>query len=142
MDKKEKRKLYMKQYNEDNKEKIKLQSKQYRENNKERIKQYRENNKEEMKQYRENHKEEIKQYGKTPQRKKSKRISSWKHQGIIFFDYELLYQIYMETTNCDECKCLLNQCTKSVKCVDHDHSIKDCDNVRNILCSTCNTKRG
>ncbi len=68
-------------------------------------------------------------------------ISTWKFRGIIFHDYELLYDIYINTTHCDVCKCELNKCTRSRKCVDHDHSITDTDNVRNILCNVCNSKR-
>jgi len=73
--------------------------------------------------------------------KKRVLINRWKHRGIIFHDYDLLYDIYLQTTHCDECKCLLNQCQKSRKCVDHDHSITDDYNVRNILCNSCNRKR-
>ena len=52
--------------------------------------------------------------------------------------------MYINTTHCEneECKCLLNQCTKSRKCVDHNHNITDDDNVRDILCNSCNAKRG
>jgi hypothetical protein len=74
--------------------------------------------------------------------KKRVLINRWKHRGIIFHDYDLLYDIYLQTTHCDECKCLLNQCVKSRKCVDHDHTITDDNNVRNILCHCCNRKRG
>tara|TARA_R110002020_G_scaffold345361_1_gene559360 strand:- start:513 stop:965 length:453 start_codon:yes stop_codon:yes gene_type:complete len=150
MDNKEKKKLYGKQYYQENKERIKQYYQKNKEEKKLYEKQYYQKNKEEIllqkKLYNEDHKEKIKQrkkqYNKTPEGKKSLRISYWKYQGIIFPDFELLYDIYIETTHCDECKCLLNQCTRSRKCVDHDHDIKDCDNVRNILCHCCNTTRG
>jgi len=82
-----------------------------------------------------------KEYHQTEKSKKSNRISDWKRQGIIFHDYDLLYEIYLQTTHCDECKCLLNQCQKSRKCLDHDHIITDDNNVRNILCHSCNASR-
>tara|TARA_R110002096_G_scaffold127750_3_gene275730 strand:- start:30 stop:335 length:306 start_codon:yes stop_codon:yes gene_type:complete len=80
-------------------------------------------------------------YRQTEQGKKTDRISDWKRQGIIFHDFDLLHDMYLQTTHCDVCKCLLNQCGKSRKCVDHDHDITDDDNVRNILCNSCNRKR-
>jgi len=94
------------------------------------------------KKYREKHKEKIKKYRQTEKYKKSDRISDWKRQGILFHDFHLLHDIYLQTTHCDGCNCLLNQCGKSRKCVDHDHDITDDNNVRNILCHSCNVKRG
>ena len=99
-----------------------------------------EKRKEQMKEYRFENKEKIKKYRQTPEYKKSERIIKWKSQGIIFHDWDLLHEIYIQTTHCDVCKCLLNQCGKSRKCVDHDHSITDDNNVRNILCHCCNNK--
>ena len=84
----------------------------------------------------------MKEYRKTPQGKKSNRISQWKFKGIIFHDYDILYDIYMNTTHCNKCKCELNKCERSRKCMDHDHSITDTNNVRNIICNSCNVKRG
>jgi len=105
---------------------------------KEKIKQYKQYNK------KQDRNEYMRQYRKDKKResnaKKSRRISSWKSQGILFHDYNLLYEIYFKTTHCDECKCLLNQCSKSRKCMDHDHDITDDENVRNILCLSCNFK--
>jgi len=101
--------------------------------------------KEYMRKWREENKEHLKkikhEYYKSPEGKKYNRISHWKSQGIIFHDYDLLHEIYINTTHCDVCKCELNKCTRSRKCVDHDHSITDTDNVRNILCHICNCKR-
>ena len=90
----------------------------------------------------EKYKEYMKTYCKSPQGKKKIRISQWKAQGIIFHDYELLHEMYIATFYCDECECELNKCTRSRKCVDHDHSITDKDNFRNILCHSCNRIRG
>ncbi len=101
--------------------------------------------KEYYKQYYIKNKEKIKKQKKEHQQSskghKLYRIIGWKHQGIIFHDYDLLYEIYLQSTHCDECKCLLNTNTYTRKCVDHDHSITDDENVRNILCHCCNSKR-
>ena len=113
-----------KEYYLKNREKILQKQKEYAKKNKEKKREY------------------VKKYQQTDQGKKSLRIAQWKHYGIIFHDWELLYEIYLQTTHCDECKCLLNQCEKSRKCIDHDHTITDDNNVRNILCCSCNIKRG
>ena len=102
-----------------------------------------------FKEYREKNKEKIiqqqQEYRQTGKYKKTQRIAKWKRRGIIFHDYNLLYEIYLQTTNCDNCKCLLTYdryTTETTKCVDHDHTITDDENVRNILCNSCNIKRG
>ena len=98
-----------------------------------------------MKKYQENNKEKIKQYNESPERKKTFRISNWKQQGIIFFNYDLLYEIYINTSHCDNCNIELTidkRTTSTTRCLDHDHNIEDYDNVRNILCHSCNCKRG
>ena len=112
--------------------------KEYREKNKEKIKEY-------QKEYKQKNKEQIKEYERTPQRKKLKIIAQWKYQGIIFFDYDLLYEIFINTEYCDLCNVKLTtglKPTKTTRCLDHDHSINDCENVRDILCHSCNVKRG
>ena len=119
-----------KEYYLKNKEKIKQKQKEWYLKNKEKIQ--------------ENRKEYEKKYRQTEQGKKTQRISKWKHQGIIFHDYDLLYEIFLQTTHCDECKCLLTydkRTTKTTKCLDHDHTITDDNNVRNILCHCCNASR-
>ena len=101
------------------------------------------NTKEYYKQYylknKERHKQTMKKYQQTPEGKKQYKIASWKHQGIIFFDWDLLYEIFIETTHCDLCGIKLIEGKKSnSRCLDHDHSITDYDNVRYILCHKCN----
>ena len=86
-----------------------------------------------------------KRYRESPKGKKFYRVSKWKQRGIIFFDYDLLYEIYINTSHCDNCNCELTEdkkTTSTTRCLDHDHNINDYDNVRNILCHSCNTKRG
>ncbi len=77
----------------------------------------------------------------SPAAKKSKRISRWKARGIICDDWDALYERYLSTTHCEKCDVELtgsNPRTRTSKCVDHDHSIKDRENVRGILCNACN----
>ena len=103
-------------------EKLKQYKKEYYHKNKEKNKQY------------------YKEYNQTPLNRKKIRINRWKRWGIIFHDYDLLHDIYLSTTHCYFCKCLLNQCGSSRKCVDHNHDIHDNDNVREILCNSCNVQ--
>ena len=64
-------------------------------------------------------------------------IFRWIHKGIITTDWDNVYDVYINTTNC-------NYCNKKFKDnldrhLDHDHSIKDDNNIRGILCRVCNT---
>ena len=118
----EERRAYNKLYREKNKEKLKASKSQYREKNKEKIKAYKS------------------QYHQTEKSKKSNRINTWKHMGIIHDDYDVLYQRYLETNECEECG--INMCfglCADGRCVDHDHNT---GKVRNILCRACNIRRG
>ena len=80
-------------------------------------------------------------YKQTPAGKKVNRISNWKRQGIIVDDYDALHERFISTTHCEKCDVELtggNPTTRTTKCVDHDHDIKDRENVRGILCHACN----
>ena len=106
--------------------------KQYRIDNAEKIKEHR-------KQYRIDNLEKIKAYDQTPQRKKTNRISKWKSQGMEHDDFDYVYDIFMNTTNCDACNIELTtdrQNTSTTKCLDHDHSNGE---IRYVLCHSCNT---
>jgi len=87
-------------------------------------------------------KEYYKEYRQSEQRKKSRRISDWKLYGILCFDWNLLYDIFLKTTHCELCNVELNTNTKTRKCLDHDHSITDKFNIRYVLCHSCNCKLG
>jgi len=95
--------------------------------------------KEYQKRNKDKHAEHMKKYQESPSGKRVHKIASWKFQGIIFFDYDLLYDIFYETTNCDLCGVELIDGKKSnSRCLDHDHRITDYDNVRYVLCHRCN----
>ena len=131
---KEERKEYDKQYRIKNKEKKKEYHKQYYLTNKEKLSQ-------QLKEYSIKNKEKIKEYRKSEKYKKSKRISDWKQYGILCFDYNLLYDIFLSTIRCEFCDCeLTDGLSSNSRCLDHDHSINDRFNVRGVLCRSCNIK--
>ena len=67
-----------------------------------------------------------------------RRIEKWNSRGVIDGDFPLLHYVYEKETHCWIC---LEEYSKSrIKCLDHDHSIKDQPNVRYICCHICNTK--
>ena len=104
-------------------------------NHKEYMKEYRKKNIEKIKEYdREYHKI----YCRTDEGIKINKISKWRQRGIIFSDWDLLYDIYLSCDRCDYChKEFKNNMDR---CLDHDHSINDDNNVRGILCRGCNVK--
>jgi hypothetical protein len=119
-------KAYLKAYRIKNSEKIKAVRKVYRQENAENIKAV-------MKVYREENPEKC---------KKTNTISSWKFKGLICDDYDKLYELYLQSTNCDECDCKYSIKGDGVgrfKCMDHDHTT---GLFRNFLCNVCNLRRG
>ena len=107
------------------------QRKEYRERNKERL----------AKEYKEwwakngADRAAINKQWKTENRDKVK-IQKWKSMGIIDCDFDLLYEEYLKETNCWICGVEFSK--SNHKCLDHNHDIKDDDNVRYICCRTCN----
>lgn len=93
-------------------------------------KKYREENPEKAK-------ESCKKYASTDAGKKVHKISQWKQRGLLG-DYDKIYERYEYTLFCDECKCDLDQCNSSIKCMDHCHTTGF---FRNVLCKSCNNKR-
>ena len=139
---KEERKAYMKAYYQKNKVEALAYDKAYKEKHKKERAAY-------GKAYKEEHKENIAAYGKawrqSSEGKKLTRISKWKRRGIISADWNSLYERYLDCKNCEKCNVVLTvdrQNTSTTRCLDHDHSILDRENVRNILCVACNTRRG
>jgi len=81
--------------------------------------------------------EKAKKYRSTDKGIKSNIINKWKSRGLVD-DYDKVYERYEYTLFCDLCSCDLDQCTKSVKSMDHDHNT---GLFRNILCRMCNWRR-
>ena len=125
------------------KEEIKEYKRLYQIKNKDKIKQWRIDNKEKIKQYRIDNKDKKSLYQKTEQGKKVHRIGQWKYRGILCFDYNLLYDLFVSTTKCEFCNIQLTTGrynTSTTRCLDHDHSINDKFNIRGVLCNSCNRK--
>ena len=139
---KEEQRAYHKVYREKHKEEKSAYNKVYHEKHKEERAAY-------NKAHYEKHKERIatrkKAYNQTPEGKKSNRIGGWKSAGIISDDYDSLYSRYLGCKNCEDCNVELTidrYTTSTTRCLDHNHSIIDRENVRNVLCFACNIKRG
>ena len=133
----EKHKEICRKYQQENKEKIKEKEKEWRENNKEKVleykKKWRENNREKIREYE-------KEYNQTETGKKSCRITNWKKRGIKSDDYNSLYDYYINCKNCELCNVeLVEGLDNNSKCLDHDH---ESGLFRNVLCRSCNVKRG
>jgi len=143
-----KRDSYRRSYQK-HKEKILIQKKEYREKNKQKIlqqkKEYYQENKQKVNEYHKKYYQiKGKHYYQTPERIKSRRIYDWKKIGVICDDFDALYNHYLKTSYCDFCRCELTydkNNTSTTKCLDHDHTITDRPNFRNILCHSCNVKR-
>jgi hypothetical protein len=102
---KEKQKEYMKGYYQANKEKIKAEKKQY-----------------------------MKNFSNTVEGKKTLIIRNWKNWGVKYPDFDLLYETYINTNNCNVCKKEFK--ISKDRCLDHDH---ESGLFRQILCHSCNT---
>ncbi len=131
--KREKQREYMKKYHEKIKndeeyiKKRKTHRDKYKKENKEKIK------KEGVEYY----KRVLIERRKKPENIKYRRIQSWKCWGIISNDWDLLHSRYLNTSQCDFCK---KEIDSKNKCVDHNHDINNKDNVRGILCRSCNSQ--
>ena len=130
----EERRQYLKNYRETHKEKKREYNKKYNKENKEERREY-------DKKYREENKNKYKKYNQTEQRKKSNRITNWKKSGVICDDFNKLYDYYINCCNCEECNIELIEgyYGNNKRCLDHNHETGE---FRNILCNTCNIKRG
>ena len=134
----EERKAYEKERYEKNKEKRKEYLEQNKEKNKEKAKEYYETNKEKIK---EKQKEYKKEYRHTEPCKKTARISRWKRIGLKCDDIDSLYEHYINCKNCEVCNIELVEGNfgANKRCLDHDHKT---GLFRNVLCNSCNIRRG
>ena len=74
---------------------------------------------------------------------KERRIRGWKKQDIrvLHDDWDAFYTYYQEIKRCQKCRIKFkDECCPQMKVVDHDHYIKEGDNVRAIICLSCNSK--
>ena len=60
-------------------------------------------------------------------------IYKWKKRGLIYDDYDALYEAYIKTSECQHCK---TEFTKNnFRCMDHNH---ETGLFRKIVCNRCN----
>ena len=66
---------------------------------------------------------------------KSQTIYKWKKRGLIYDNYNELYDVYIKTTECQHCKTEFTK--KNCRCMDHDHTT---GLFRKIVCNRCNNQ--
>ena len=133
---KEERKEYNRLWRIKNRDKMYKQQKEWAEKNKEKLKQRK-------KEWYEKNKEKMKLIPKSDIKLKQSRIYNWIRQGILCFDWDLLYDLFLSTTNCEFCNVELTidqYATSTRKELDHNHHEKVLFNVNGVLCHSCNIK--
>ena len=73
-----------------------------------------------------------------PEFQKQQLKNNWKTKGLITDDYEKIYQIYINTKNCQKCNVVLTtdkRPTPTRRSMDHNHLTGE---FRSILCNKCN----
>jgi len=77
--------------------------------------------------------EMCKSYYENPQKYKTTAIHKWKSRGVIYPDFEDLYDVYINTMECSHCN---KPFKKSIdRCLDHCH---ETGAFRAIVCHSCN----
>ena len=81
------------------------------------------------------------EYAKTDNGKKLISINRWKQYGVKHNNFDDLYKIWKEATNCADCDVVFVEGNKgnNRKCLDHDHTT---GLFRDIICHKCNIHRG
>ena len=116
-----------------NKDKHAENCKRWEEENKELRKQQHKKSYEENKEHKQ---QQQKEWSKSEQGRKSRRIKNWKVKGIIHDDFDTIYDIYINTKECDVCKVELTDGRgKNCRNLDHDH---ETGKIRGIICKRCN----
>ena len=87
--------------------------------------------------------ESNKKYRKSVNGQKCDLKKRWKFRGLNMENFEEIYKIYLDTTKCDNCDCVLTDGQPynkpNTKCMDHNHETGE---FRNILCWKCNIPAG
>ena len=65
--------------------------------------------------------------------RKYNAVYNWKRYGVIHDDFDKLYELYINTTECNVCNKTFKK--SNDKCLDHDH---ESGQFRQILCQSCN----
>jgi hypothetical protein len=65
---------------------------------------------------------------------KYQTIYNWRRSGLIYDDYDDLYEVYINTIECQHCQIEFTKNNK--RCLDHDHTT---GLFRKIVCNRCNT---
>ena len=66
------------------------------------------------------------------------KIRQWRYRGIISKDFDKTYKYYIDCRYCEFCDEPFKN--SEDRCLDHDHTIDDDDNIRGVLCRGCNAK--
>ena len=77
--------------------------------------------------------EMCKSYYENPNKYKRFQINNWKSRGVIYPDFEDLYDVYMNTMGCQHCNKPFKKSTD--RCLDHCH---ETGLFRMIVCCGCN----
>ena len=64
---------------------------------------------------------------------KAKMIYDWKRSGLIYDNYDELYDVYINTMECQHCQTEFTK--KNCRCMDHNH---ETGLFRKIVCNRCN----
>ena len=69
-----------------------------------------------------------------PKYHKNIMFNAWKRIGVIYHDFDELYEVYIKTMNCWHCN---KEFTSTIdRCLDHNH---ETGAFRAIVCNKCNS---
>jgi len=79
----------------------------------------------------------MKKYRQTENGIKTGRFCNWRKAGLVGSkeEYNIIYERYVNTTNCELCDVLLGGRAAQRKCMEHSHIT---GKFRNICCVACN----
>ena len=73
-------------------------------------------------------------YYKNPTIYKCCKIKDWKSRGVIYHDFDELFEVYINTNKCSHC--LKEFINSRDRCLDHCHKT---GSFRKIVCNSCNS---